>query len=247
MAKEKAEKPKPKTRRAPAAKPKAAKPKAEKPAATSGVRGEISENLRAEAKPSTVHRVVVAEQANMRQGTQSAKTRGETRGGGRKPYKQKKTGRARQGSIRSPLYAHGGMALAVKPRDYDQKVNRKERRLALKTALTAKFDAGDVIVVDSISFASPKTKDAMAMLASVGAAGKRILVILPQCDEATYKSFRNLRNGDEMKVEVRTAPVSVKPGADSIKTQSFSTRDVFLATKIVIAKDALTAMEEVWA
>src|SRR5689334_4255274 len=91
-----------------------------------------------EAKVSTIHRVVVAEEANARQGTQSAKTRSDARGGGRKPYKQKKTGRARQGTIRAPHYAHGGMALAVKPRDYDKKVNRKERRLALKTAFAAR-------------------------------------------------------------------------------------------------------------
>ena len=199
------------------------------------------------AKNSTVHRVVVAEQANMRQGTQSAKTRGETRGGGRKPYKQKKTGRARQGSIRAPHYAHGGMAFAVKPRDYDQKVNRKERRLALKSAFTSRVEAGDVIVLDEISFSKPKTKDAVKVIADAGISAKRVLVILPRYDEAAVKSFRNLRNGGEMKVEVRTAPASVKPGAERIKTQSFSTRDLLLAHKILIAKDALKAMEEVWA
>ncbi|MDQ2985933.1 MAG: 50S ribosomal protein L4 [Armatimonadota bacterium] len=204
--------------------------------------------MRAEAKVSTLHRVVVAEEANKRQGTQSVRTRGEARGGGRKPYKQKKTGRARQGSIRAPHYAHGGMAHAVKPRSYEQKVNRKERRLALKAAFTARVDDGDVIIIDTIAFDSPKTKSAIAMLEKAGAAAaKRVLVILPEYDEATYKCFRNLRNGDDKKVEVRTAPASVKAGADAVKTQSFSTRDLLLAHKIVIAKAALKKIEEVWA
>ena len=207
---------------------------------------DLGEKLTGGAKASTVHRVIVAEQANKRQGTQSAKTRGETRGGGRKPFKQKKTGRARQGSSRSPLNAHCGMTFAVKPRDYEQKVNRKERRLALKTAFTEKVQAGDVVVVDAISIAAPKTKEAAAMLASAGISAKRVLIILPRYDEATYKSFRNLRHGHEMKVEVRTAPASVKRGADAIKTQAFSTRDLLLANKIIIAKDALKALEEVW-
>ena len=209
---------------------------------------EVSDALRAEAKVSTLHRVVVAEEANKRQGTQCAKTRGETRGGGRKPYKQKKTGRARQGSIRAPHYAHGGMAHAVKPRSYEQKVNRKERRLALKAALTSRIEEGDVIMVDSIAFDTPKTKSAIAFLEKAGAAGaKRVLVVLPEYDEATYKCFRNLRNGDDQKIEVRTAPANVKAGADAVKTQSFSTRDLLLAHKIVMAKDALKKIEEAWA
>jgi large subunit ribosomal protein L4 len=200
-----------------------------------------------EVKPSTVHRVVIAEQANKRQGTQSVRTRGEASGGGRKPYRQKKTGRARQGSTRSPHYVHGGMALAVKPRSYEQKVNKKERRLATKAAFAARVKDGDVIVVDNISIAAPKTKDAAAILSKAGAAAKRVLVILPMYDEATYKSFRNLRNGSEMKVEIRTAPVSVKPGDERIKSQAFSTRDLLIAHKIVVSKDALKAIEEVWA
>lgn len=204
--------------------------------------------MRAEAKVSTLHRVVIAEEANKRQGTQSAKTRSETRGGGRKPYKQKKTGRARQGSIRAPHYAHGGMAHAVKPRSYEHKVNKKERRLALKAALTARIDEGDVIMVDAIAFDTPKTKAAVAFLEKAGiAAAKRVLIILPEYDEATYKCFRNLRNGEATKIEVRTAPANVKAGADAVKTQSFSTRDLLVAHKIVMAKDALKKIEEAWA
>src|SRR5437879_1491464 len=99
----------------------------------------------ATVSPVTLHRTVVAEEANSRQGTQKAKTRSEARGGGRKPYKQKKTGRARQGTIRAPQYAHGGVALAVAPRDYEKKVNRKERRAAILAALASKVEAGDVL------------------------------------------------------------------------------------------------------
>ncbi len=216
--------------------------------ATKSQKIELSDSMRAEAKVSTLHRVVVAEEANKRQGTQCAKTRSETRGGGRKPYKQKKTGRARQGSIRAPHYAHGGMAHAVKPRSYDQKVNKKERRLALKAALTARIDDGDVIMVDTIAFDTPKTKSAVEFLEKAGiAAAKRVLVILPEYDEATYKCFRNLRNGEDSKIEVRTAPANVKAGADAVKTQSFSTRDLLVAHKIVMAKAALKKIEEAWA
>ena len=193
----------------------------------------------ATAKLVTTHRAVVAEEANKRQGTQKTKTRSEASGGGRKPYKQKKTGNARQGTIRAPQYAHGGMALALTPRSYDKKVNKKEKRAAILGALSAHFEAGNVLVVDAISFAAPKTKDAVALLAALGLADqRRVLVILPQVDDATYKSFRNLQN-----VEVRTAP-STEAGA---KTNAFSTRDVLLAKKIVVAQEALARIEEVWA
>lgn len=187
----------------------------------------------------TVHRAIVAEEANKRQGTQKAKTRSEVRGGGRKPYKQKKTGNARQGSIRAPHYAHGGMALAVAPRDYEKKVNKKERRAAILTAFAAHVDAGNVTVADSLAFAEPKTKQAYDLLAAFGLAdARRLLVVLPGYDEATYRSFRNLKN-----VTVRTAPTNNKEE----KAQAFSARDVLVAHKILIAKDALAKVEEVWA
>lgn len=182
-----------------------------------------------------LHQAVVTEEANSRQGTQSAKTRSETRGGGRKPYKQKKTGNARQGTIRAPHYAHGGMALAVKPRDYSKKMNRKERRAAILGALNAQIDGGNVIVTDKILFTAAKTKDAAAMLAGFGLTDvKRVLVILAHYDETTFKCFRNIPN-----VTVRTAP-SNEEGA---KTVAFSTRDVLVAHKIVIAAEALRAVE----
>lgn len=189
------------------------------------------------------HRTVVAEEANKRQGTQSALTRSEVRGGGRKPYKQKKTGNARQGTVSAPHYTHGGMAMAVKPRSYEKKVNKKERRAAILGALAAHIEGGNVFVLDAISFAEPKTKDATAMLAALGLSNqRRVLIVLPAYDSVTYKCFRNLPN-----VTVRTAPESSAEGAETGKTAVFSTRDLLVAMKIVIAKDALAKIEEVWA
>jgi len=191
----------------------------------------------------TAHRAVVAEEANKRQGTQSARTRSEVRGGGRKPYKQKKTGNARQGTVSAPHYTHGGMALAVKPRGYEKKINKKERRAAILGAFAAQIEAGNVSIVDAIVFAEPKTKDATALLAALGLSNqRRVLVVLPQYDAITHKCFRNLPN-----VTVRTAPSSSAGGAEAAKTAVFSTRDLLVAQKIVIAKDALTKIEEVWA
>ena len=200
---------------------------------------ELNEAI-ASVKPDqhVLHRAVVTEEANSRQGTQSAKTRSEVRGGGRKPYKQKKTGNARQGTISAPHYTHGGMALAVKPRDYDKKLNRKERRATIVGALNEKIERGNLMVVDNIVFATPKTKDAMGLLTAFEVAGvRRVLVILAEHDEKTFKSFRNLPN-----VEVRTAPST----AEGAKTAVFSARDVLVAHKVIVAKDALTKIEEVW-
>lgn len=195
----------------------------------------------AEAAPlmSVLHRAVVAEEANSRQGTQSALTRSEVRGGGRKPYKQKKTGNARQGTIRAPHYAHGGMAFAVKPRDYEKKINRKERRGAILGALHAQATAGNVMVLDQVAFEVPKTKHASELLKALGLdTVRRVLLILPVYDETTYRCFRNLPN-----VVVRTAPAAK---GDDAKTVAFSTRDVLIAHKVVILQDALKRIEEVW-
>ncbi|HZH99041.1 MAG TPA: 50S ribosomal protein L4 [Fimbriimonadaceae bacterium] len=199
----------------------------------------------ASANPSVfaVHRTVVAEEANKRQGTQSAKTRSEVRGGGRKPYKQKKTGNARQGSIRAPHYTHGGMALAVKPRDYDKKVNKKERRAAILGALNSKIQAGDVTIADAITFTEAKTKQAADLLRALELGkARRVLVVLPAYDELTFKCFRNIEG-----VEVRTAPSSGNGEGEAEKTAVFSARDVLVAHKILIAQDALRKIEEVWA
>jgi large subunit ribosomal protein L4 len=205
----------------------------------------LSEKLaNVSASHTTLHRTVVAEEANARQGTQQTKGRPDVRGGGRKPYKQKKTGRARQGSIRAPHYAHGAMAMPLVPRDYSKKVNRRERRAAILTALGAQFDAGNVTVVEAITIAEPKTKEAIAFLGAIGLGeARRVLIVLPGYDEVVYKCFRNLKN-----VEVRTAPASVKAAdEEKAKTQAFSTRDLLVAHKVVIAQEALAKIEEVWA
>lgn len=194
-----------------------------------------------EARPTetVIHRTVVAEEANKRQGTQSAKTRSEVKGGGKKPYKQKKTGNARQGTTRAPHYAHGGMALAVKPRSYEKQVNKKERRAAILGALNQQIEAGNVSIAESIVFSTPKTKQATDLLKAFGLAeARRVLVVLPAYDETTFKSFRNLPN-----VVVKTAP-STEDGA---KTDVFSARDLLVAHKIVVVQDAMKKIEEVWA
>jgi len=200
--------------------------------------------IAAKSNDHVIHRTVVAEMANARQGTQSAKTRSEVRGGGRKPYKQKKTGNARQGTIRAPHYAHGGMALAVKPRDYSKKVNRKERIAAILSALAIKIEEGKLQVADSIVFAEPRTKHASAFLKGLGVDGsRRVLVILEKVDDTTHRCFRNLPN-----VTVRTAPAAkAAEGAEAEKSATFSARDLMVAHDVVIAQGALAKIQEVWA
>ena len=140
-----------------------------------------------------MHQVVTAQLAARRAGTQSTKTRAEVRGGGAKPWKQKGTGRARQGSIRAPHWRGGGVALGPKPRDYSQRTPKKMIRLALRSALSDRFADGKVVVVDDWGFATPKTKDAVAALGALGVEGK-VLVVLDGDDTAAWKSFRNLPN-----------------------------------------------------
>ncbi len=191
-----------------------------------------------------LHKAVVTEEANARQGTQSAKTRAEVRGGGRKPYKQKKTGRARQGSIRSPQYTHGGVVFAPKPRDYSKKMNKKEKKAALLNAIALKVQSGDMTVIENFAIEEPKTKHACNLLKTLGLLEtRRVLIVLPECDEVTYKAFRNLSN-----VVVKTAPAIIHAeNGEMTKTEAFSTRDLLVAHKIVIAKEALKRIEEVWA
>ncbi|HWP31709.1 MAG TPA: 50S ribosomal protein L4 [Fimbriimonadales bacterium] len=188
-----------------------------------------------------LHRVVVAEEANQRQGTHKVLTRAEVRGGGRKPWRQKKTGRARQGSIRAPHWRHGGVVHGPVVRSYAQKINKKEKRLALQEAFVAKVNSNDVVVVDEIRFEEPKTKKAVELLNNVGVNGARTLVILPEYDEMALLSFRNLPN-----VEVRTAPARPDEKGNAPRTQAFSTRDLLVARKIVVAKEALSRIQEAW-
>jgi large subunit ribosomal protein L4 len=138
-----------------------------------------------------MHQVVTAQLAAARSGTQSTKTRAEVRGGGKKPWRQKGTGRARQGSTRAPHWAGGGVALGPKPRSYEQKTPKKMIQLALRSALSDRAAEGKVAVVDSWAFQSPKTKAAKAALADLGLTGK-VLVVLDRDDDVAYRSFRNL-------------------------------------------------------
>ena len=138
-----------------------------------------------------LHQVVTAQLAAARSGTQSTKTRAEVRGGGKKPWRQKGTGRARQGSTRSPQWVGGGVALGPKPRDYRQRTPKKMVQLALRSALSDRARAGRIAVVDSWTFETPKTRDAQAALDTLGVGGN-VLVVLDRGDDVAYRSFRNL-------------------------------------------------------
>jgi large subunit ribosomal protein L4 len=194
--------------------------------------GETSFDLRV-AKETTaahiVHRALVRQQTNARQGTASTKTRSEVRGGGRKPWRQKGTGRARAGSIRSPLWRGGGVIFGPKPRDYDLKMNRKERRLALRTAFMGRVD--DLIVVEEFSeqLSRPKTKDLVAALARWGAAPEeKTLLILSEIAENVKLSGRNVEN---LKV---------------IAANQLNVFDLLHADKIVITPSAIAKIQEVY-
>ncbi|MDZ8052288.1 MAG: 50S ribosomal protein L4 [Aulosira sp. ZfuVER01] len=194
--------------------------------------GETSFELRV-AKEETaahiVHRALVRQQTNARQGNASTKTRSEVRGGGRKPWRQKGTGRARAGSIRSPLWRGGGVIFGPKPRDYDLKMNRKERRLALRTAFVSRVD--DLIVVEEFSeqLSRPKTKDLVAALARWGAAPEnKTLLILSEIAENIHLSARNVEN---LKV---------------IAADQLNVFDLLHADKIVVTASAITKIQEVY-
>ena len=180
-----------------------------------------------EANEHVMHLAVVQYLANQRQGTQSTKTRAEVRGGGRKPYRQKGTGRARQGSIRSPQWVGGGVVFAPKPRDYSDRVNRKLKRLALKSALSAKAASGDLLVVDNLALDAIKTKSIQAFLDAVSA-GKTIF-ITPEVNVNVYKSARNI------------------PGVSTTTAKILSVYDIVNAEKLVIDQKALAIIEEVFA
>ena len=175
-----------------------------------------------------VHEVVKNHLANCRQGTQSALTRAEVSGGGRKPWRQKGTGHARQGSTRAPQWTHGGIVFAPKPRSYSYVLNKKVKRLAMKSALSAKAAAGEIIVVDSIKLDSIKTKDFRAFLNAVKADGKS-LVVTPAKDEIVVKSARNI------------------PGVETTMANLMNVYDILKAKYLVLDKEALAVIEEVFA
>ena len=181
-----------------------------------------------EPNTAVVHEVVKSHLANCRQGTQSALTRAEVSGGGKKPWRQKGTGHARQGSTRAPQWTHGGIVFAPKPRSYSYVLNKKVKRLAMKSALSAKAAAGEIIVIDSIKMDSIKTKDFRAFLNAVKADGKS-LVVTPAKDEIVVKSARNI------------------PGVETSMANLINVYDILKAKYLVLDKEALTVIEEVFA
>ena len=181
-----------------------------------------------EPNMSVVHEVVKNHLANCRQGTQSALTRAEVSGGGRKPWRQKGTGRARQGSTRAPQWTHGGIVFAPKPRSYSYVLNKKVKRLALKSVLSAKAAQGEIVVVDKIALDAIKTKDFRSFLSAVKADGKAA-VITPEVNEVVVKSARNL------------------PGVTTALAKLINVYDLLNAKTLVIDKEALVVIEEVFA
>jgi len=175
-----------------------------------------------------VHDVVKNHLANCRQGTQSALTRAEVSGGGRKPWRQKGTGRARQGSTRAPQWTHGGIVFAPKPRDYSYTLNKKTRRLALKSALSAKAAEAKIVVIDSIKMEAPKTREFAAFLNAVGVQGKA-LVVTAAADANVVKSGRNI------------------PGCEVTFANLINVYDIVNAGQLVVDQAALQKIEEVFA
>ena len=182
----------------------------------------------AEVNGAVLHAAVRAYLMNQRQGTQSTLTRTEVSGGGKKPWRQKGTGRARQGSTRAPQWTHGGIALGPKPRDYRLAMNKKQKRVALYSALSAKVAAGDLIVVDSIKTEGYSTKTMAAMLAALGAT-RKALIVLPEVENTVIKSCANI------------------PGVVTAQYNTVNVYDILNADKFIIAKDAVAKLEEVYA
>ena len=177
---------------------------------------------------SVVHDVVKNHLANLRQGTQSALTRAEVSGGDRKPWRQKGTGRARQGSTRAPQWTHGGIVFAPKPRDYSYTLNKKVRRLALKSALSDKAARQNIVVIDAIKVDAPKTKEFAAFLKAVNVTGKA-LVVTAEADTNVVKSGRNI------------------PGCQVTFANLINVYDIVNAKQLVLDKAALAKIEEVFA
>lgn len=190
---------------------------------------EVSDSIFcAEVNKSVLHTVVTNYLANQRQGTQSTKTRTEVRGGGIKPWRQKGTGRARQGSIRAPQWTGGGVALGPKPRDYRYSINKKLRKIALKSALSAKYEAYEVYVVEDLKMDEIKTATIAKMLKGMEIDSKA-LIVTANCDENVYKSARNIKGVTPTYVDV------------------LNTYEVLKHDKFVISKEAVAKIEEVLA
>ncbi|MBE0427568.1 MAG: 50S ribosomal protein L4 [Nitrospirae bacterium] len=175
------------------------------------------------SKRSVIHEAVINFLANQRQGTHATKTRGLVRGGGKKPWRQKHTGRARAGSIRSPLWRGGGVVFGPQPRDYSYKLPKKVKRLALMAAINEKLSSGEIVVINDLSIENPKTKEMIAILNSLGLIGKSVLIVLPEKDDIIMLSARNIPN------------VNVSSAAD-LNTYDVITHNILLMTKETIIK-----------
>ncbi|MFU0824305.1 50S ribosomal protein L4 [Clostridium sp.] len=189
---------------------------------------QLSDNVFAvEVNENVLHQVVVAQLANKRQGTQSAKTRAEVSGGGKKPWRQKGTGRARQGSIRAPQWIHGGIVFAPKPRDYRMSIPKSMRRVAMKSALTSKVNDNNIVVLETLELEAPKTKEMVKMINAFEA--KKPLIVLPENNEVVYKSIRNIE------------------GATVIPVNNLNVYDILRHDKFIVTKEAVAKIEEVYA
>lgn len=180
-----------------------------------------------EPNVSVMHDLVKNYLANQRQGTQSALTRSEVSGGGKKPWRQKGTGHARQGSTRAPQWTHGGIALGPKPRSYRFVLNKKVRRLAMKSAFSSKVATGDMLVLDSLSMEEIKTKTVATLLKALEA-DRKVLLVLPEKDETVIKSARNI------------------PGVKTALVNTLNAYDILNADKFIVVKDAVAKLEEVY-
>ena len=181
-----------------------------------------------EPNAAVMHAMVVNYLANQRQGTQSTLTRTEVSGGGRKPWRQKGTGHARQGSIRAPQWVHGSVALGPKPRDYSYSLNKKEKRLAMKSALSSKVAESEMVVVDSIALEAYKTKTVVEMLKALGA-DKKALIVTEGVDAKLIKSAANI------------------PGVKTATVNTLCVYDILNCDKFIVVKDAVAKIEEVYA
>ena len=181
-----------------------------------------------EPNVSVMHAVVINYLANQRQGTQSTLTRTEVRGGGRKPWRQKGTGHARQGSIRAPQWVHGGVAIGPKPRSYRYTLNKKVRRLAMKSALSQKVQEGNLIVLDTLTMDEFKTKTIAAMLKALNVE-KKALIVTAEADPKVYRSANNI------------------PGVKTAAVNTLNVYDILNGGKFIVAKNAIAKIEEVYA
>lgn len=181
-----------------------------------------------EIHPALMHQAMVMQLANRRLGTAATKTRAMVRGGGKKPWRQKGTGRARAGTIRSPLWVGGGVVFGPHPRKYVKKMPRKARRLALKSALSAKFEANELMVLEALQFEAPKTKQVLNLLKSFELEGKKALFISGEYSENVEKSTRNI------------------PGVKAITSMGLNIVDLLHHDTVFVTKDAVTKIEEVF-